>query len=130
MKELQPPIVSGLAEALEIQKIIDEQESTDDIKFNEILKRLPATGEEAVAMVRYIFCNRFSSFDLACLVILASEVIPNSGGDQPLVDHNVTKALCIFAEEHLMEAEKRLDQFPENLVSRWFITQFRGFLKK
>jgi hypothetical protein len=130
MKELELPSTVGLSEAVEIQKIIDGQESTDDIKFDEVLKRLPTTEEGAVATMHYIFWNRFSSFDLACLVMLVTEVISVSRGDQTFADHDVAKTLCIFTEEHLTEAEKRIDQSPENLVTRWFITQFRRFLRE
>jgi hypothetical protein len=127
MKELQPPFVSGLAEAVEIQRMIDGQESTDSIKFDEVLKHLPTTEGGAVTTIRYVFCKRYLPFDLACLVQLVREIIVRCVHAQ--FPRDTAKTLCEFAEAHLTEGEGKIGQSAENTALLWFFVQLRRFLR-
>jgi hypothetical protein len=130
MKELQPPSVSGLAEALEIQKIIDEQESTDSIKFDEVLKRLPTIEGGAVTTIRYVFCKRYLPFDLACLIALIADMIAMCVRAQPMIPQDTVRTLYEFTEEHLTEAERQIGQSAQSTALLWFIVQLRRFLRE
>ncbi len=129
MKELEAPSFIGLEEALEIQKIIDEQESTDSIKFDEVLKRLPTTEGGAVATIRYIFCKRHLPFDLTCLVTLIAYMIVMSVRAQPTIPRDTVRTLYDFTEEHLTEAERQISQPADSTALLWFIVQLRRFLR-
>ncbi len=129
MKELEAPSFIGLEEALEIQKIIDEQESIDGIKFDEVLKHLPTTEGEAVVTIRYIFCKRHLPFDLTCLVTLIANMIVMSVRAQPTIPRDTVRTLYDFTEKQLTDAEQQIVQSTENAVPLWFIGQLRKFLR-